>query len=280
MIQVIARKFRSGVIAVCVMKNQTAQSQVVPFMSFDSPRSRRQFVKTFVLGSVATLAGPPWVGSLFGEIQDTTAIDGVIPLNLSDYPALLQAGGSVRVGVNPISGDFPLGAFYPVIVTRGAGSTFYAVNSRCTHRDCVSDPYNGTRIVCYCHGSEFAMDGKVTSGPATRNLEQYAVEFDGVNTLKVTVPGLGYSITRYALQTGATPRFSLEFPTFNHAEYEIRFRQTLTLVETWSVVPFSTTPGSAADQMVLTGDGLLKTVFVDRAGSLGFYSVAIRVKPV
>ncbi len=222
--------------------------------------------------------GGAWTGTLLGEIQATTASDGVVVLKLSDFPALQQTNGSIRVSVDAIVDDYPAGAFYPIIINRGAGNTFYALSSRCTHRDCVIYPFNGTAMICPCHAAAFSINGTVTKGPATVNLDSYPVTYDGVNTLQVTIPGLAYSITRCVVTKGTSDRLRIEFPTFDQVEYEIRFRQTFS--HPWSVVPFALTLAGTADNTFLTGDGLPKTVFIDRTTSTGFYVVAIRLKPV
>jgi nitrite reductase/ring-hydroxylating ferredoxin subunit len=244
--------------------------------------SRRQFVRKFALGTATTVVGTPWIGtllvSLLGEGRAAAANEGMLRLRLTDFPPLLEGLGSVRVSVNPMGGSYPSGDFYPVIISRGSGNTFYALSSACTHRGCVVAPFDGSIILCPCHGSEFAIDGTVTKPPADANLKAYPVDFDGVNTLNIAVPGLGYSITRYSLENGASPRVRLEFPTFAQVDYEVRFRPTSTAP--WSVVSFATTLNGPADNKVLTGDGLPATAFVDRTSPAGFYCVAIIVRKV
>src|SRR5262249_27992588 len=150
----------------------------------------------------------------------------------------------------------------------------------CPHRACVTDAYDSGAgaIVCPCHGSQFDIDGTFISGPAQVSLTAYPIVFDGVNTIKITVPGLGYSITNYALTTGTSPRIRLDFPTFSQVQYEVRFRQNAT--DAWTVVTFATTSSGPATNSYLTGDGTSKSVYVDRTTPAGFYSVAIRVTEV
>src|SRR6266436_3749646 len=114
--------------------------------------SRRQFARTFVLGSAGTVAGTTWIGTLLatllGEGRAEAATDGELNLQLTNFPPLLNTGGSVRVSVSPLSGSFPSGDFYPVIISRAAGNVFYAVSSSCTHRGCVVMPFDGSIIAC------------------------------------------------------------------------------------------------------------------------------------
>jgi Rieske Fe-S protein len=244
--------------------------------------SRRQFVRTFTLGSASTVVGAPWIATLLatliGENRAVAASDGELNLRLSNFPPLLQPLGSVRVSVNPISGAYPTGDFYPIIISRGSGDDFYAVSSNCTHRGCVVSPFNGSVIGCPCHGSEFWMDGSLMKGPAGTPLLSYAINFDGVNTLKITVPGLGYSITNCKLVAGSPARIQLDFPTYSQVDYEVRFRATASAA--WSVVPFATSVNGAVNNTVLTGNGLPASVFVEKTAAAGFYSIAILVKEV
>ena len=51
-----------------------------------------------------------------------------------------------------------------------------AFTSVCTHSGCVDDwAYAGSMFICNCHGSRFDNAGKVTNGPATRDLEEFSV---------------------------------------------------------------------------------------------------------
>lgn len=51
-----------------------------------------------------------------------------------------------------------------------------ALHSSCTHLDCLFtwDKDKGM-FVCPCHGSEFARDGSLLKGPATRSLDRFPV---------------------------------------------------------------------------------------------------------
>jgi Rieske Fe-S protein len=244
--------------------------------------SRRQFVRTFALGSASTIVGAPWVGTLLatllGQGRAIAASDGQLNLQLTSFPPLLQSFGSVRIGLTPLNGAYPSGTFSPLIISRGTGDLFYALSSKCPHRGCAVLPFDGTTIACPCHGSQFSINGSLVQGPATSNLLSYPLSFDGLNTLKVTVPGLGYSITGCTVMSDPGQRLRLDFPTFAQVSYEIRFRATAQ--EAWSVVPFATTSAGTADNSVLTGNGLPASVFVDRSTLSGFYSVALLIKEV
>jgi len=252
----------------------SSQTSIIRF------NSRRQFVKLFVLGSVASVAGPKWLRTLLGECEAVAAPgDGVIVLNVSNYPPLQSNNSGIRISVNPFdlaNDEIYAGTFFPVLVNHVSGNTFYALSTECPHQSCVVNAYDGITSYCNCHGSEFNISGQRVSGPAQDPLQSYAVTFDGVNTLRITIPGLGYSVTSSVVEPTAPARMRLSFPTFNMVEYEVRFRQTL--ANPWSVVSFATTSGGLANNTFLTGDGTTKTVWVDRTASTGFYAIAIRIK--
>jgi nitrite reductase/ring-hydroxylating ferredoxin subunit len=259
-----------------------------PVMSVPSNPSRRQFIKTiFVSTACSSLLGGDWVGTVIAEIQSPAGLDtGILRLTVSDFPALLQDFGSVRLGTSPIvsmprpSGPRPSGLFYPVVINRAPGKVFYALSTECTHEGCVVPTFNATQkyIQCPCHGSRYAIDGKLLRGPAGFSLTRYDTKFDGVNNLEIEIPDMAFSVTGTTVQSGTGGRFKIEFLAFSNLEYEIRFRESFT--ETWAVIPFSKTPDGAATQTVLPGIDDIAVVYLDRITGTGFYIVTLRVQPV
>lgn len=63
-----------------------------------------------------------------------------------------------------------LGAFWLIHDATG----IYAMTAVCTHLGCVIGQ-GGPAFACPCHGSEYALDGTVTLGPATTALRHFAV---------------------------------------------------------------------------------------------------------
>lgn len=73
-----------------------------------------------------------------------------------------------------------------VLVVRNPDNSeqLMAVNPKCTHAGCIVDWKADQRIlVCPCHASNFAMDGKVLKGPATKPLATYEAKIEGNSVL-------------------------------------------------------------------------------------------------
>ncbi len=62
-----------------------------------------------------------------------------------------------------------------------------ALSSYCTHRHCKLTPEPDRSFYCDCHGSTFDPGGKVTKGPATRDLPQLPLSIDSRGHVLVTV---------------------------------------------------------------------------------------------
>jgi Rieske Fe-S protein len=238
---------------------------------------RRQFVKTLMFGTAASvLFGRPWRATVLAAPQPSAGA-GVFRVRVSDYPPLQLDYGSVRLGFNPIDLFGPLGAFYPIIINRESPSTYYALDSFCSHAGCVVPPFDEAEgaIRCLCHGSAYALDGSLINGPASNPLIRYPATFDGVDTLSIEIPGLAYSVTGSVVQSGDSSRFQLDFPTFEGVEYEVQFRQRVR--DSWSPILFALAIDGPADQSSLIGNGSPATVFVDRTTPTGFYTVSIKI---
>jgi cytochrome b6-f complex iron-sulfur subunit len=59
-----------------------------------------------------------------------------------------------------------------------------AVNPKCTHQGCDVKWMTGEkRYDCPCHDAEYAADGKVLKGPATKSLAKYPAKIVGTQVL-------------------------------------------------------------------------------------------------
>src|SRR5688500_16580226 len=97
--------------------------------------TRREFSHRFFVTAVTTVvANSIWKGNLVASVSTAAVNDGTLTLKLSDYPALNQAFGSVRIGLTPVGfDDFPAGNFYPLLINRvtsGSNSLIYVLSTR------------------------------------------------------------------------------------------------------------------------------------------------------
>lgn len=70
-------------------------------------------------------------------------------------------------------------------VVKEADNEVVAFSPQCTHLACAYHwEMEKGKFVCPCHGSEFAIDGKVLMGPAARPLDQYMTKIEN-NRLQI-----------------------------------------------------------------------------------------------
>jgi len=67
------------------------------------------------------------------------------------------------------------------------GANLFALSSLCTHKHCKLDAEPNRTFYCPCHGSMFDANGKVTEGPARRNLPVFKMFTDESGDLQVTI---------------------------------------------------------------------------------------------
>jgi Rieske Fe-S protein len=238
--------------------------------------SRRQIVRQFIVGSVASWVGGAWISQRVVAVQ--SPIGGsvaTVRVRPSLFPVLFAVGGSVRLNV---------GLDYPVAINRGPGNAFYAVNTRCAHQGCTVNAFDsGPNVMrCGCHGSTYTIDGSLAGGPATRGLDRYEAVFDGNDTVTVRVPGVTFAAQAIEVQSTAAPtqRIKLTFTPSIFSRYEVHYTQTL--AGTPQVASFSRTPTGAATETVYQNtvfdpENPLPTVtlYVDAVGTRGFFSIAL-----
>ncbi len=71
------------------------------------------------------------------------------------------------------------------LVRRGA--SLFAFSAICTHRRCKLDAEADKTFYCPCHGSTFDADGKVTAGPARRDLPVFEISTNEKGELLVKI---------------------------------------------------------------------------------------------
>lgn len=125
--------------------------------------TRRRFLVAVSTGTAAALAGC------------SSAMSGFPPESFGDASAGLVADLPVGT-IKPIPGA-------PAFVARDAMGV-YALTRTCTHNGCgVTAVASGFH--CYCHGSDFDMNGEVRQGPAPDPLAHFAVDIDGAGNITV-----------------------------------------------------------------------------------------------
>jgi len=238
---------------------------------------RRQFLKMLTFGTVTSvLSGKLWQRQVMAFCNTAGRKDAVFKVRVSDFPALQEDFGSVRLGINPVFPDeepFPDGNFWPFLINRDDAGNFYVLDCECRHQSCVVPTYDPgvPGISCPCHGSLYDIDGSLLGGPAEHPLHSYPFEFDGVDTLSIDIPCWGFETKLAVLPNGPNPRARLDFETFPSVTYEVRFREHAD--EAWSLASFATTPGGPADQTSLIGLGGTTSIYLERITPTGFYAI-------
>jgi Rieske Fe-S protein len=247
--------------------------------------SRRDVIKTVLVTTATSLIGnKAWAAKTVSEVAaniDPTI--GIARITLSNFPALNNNGGSVRLGSSGIiSGSSgPVGLYYPIVISRVSASEYVAVDTQCTHAGfvvgaCVGG-LNG-RMTCPGHGSQFDIRGLVQPGfDAQFDLLSYTSSVsDGI--LRIELPDVGYSVTQTAVMNGSQKRLQLTWPTVSATEYEVRWRPNLETAAT--VVPLFTTLTGTTSTNVYTSpfNGGTRSVFI--LPQDGIYQVAIRMRQV
>lgn len=239
------------------------------------PLPRRRFIKGLFLGTAfSSTLGKSW-SSVYAATFTPSSEDPTFRINVSDYPALSEEIGSVRLGVCTVdSAEFPAGRYYPVIINRDS-TGFYVVDSMCKHAGCVVAKFDTGNFAmrCPCHGSMYDITGEVIEGPATSGLNALPFSFDGTDTLTISVPEMGFNVQTFLPNRQPNSRLQLRFVAEGGVFYEVRFREKLS--DPWETTRFSRTPTGPANEQLLLGDGDPNTVYVDRTTPTGFYAVSM-----
>ena len=151
--------------------------------------SRREFMVSAGKSAIAAeVIGPTIVTRLSAGGKSVPVTMEPISLNLTDASnvELTKVGGAKKI-------PNPLDPKKPIIVTRISETEYAAFSSKCTHWGCeVALPENNV-ITCHCHKSTFDMNGKVTRGPAKKDLPAFPTKLEGsvltIGEQKTTQPG-------------------------------------------------------------------------------------------
>lgn len=132
--------------------------------------SRRKFIKNSALGVVigGTMLSSIDISVLAAESKPGKIIrkgnDIVVNLKDAKNSALAKVGGSIFLDDDNM-------------LIRTSQAQFVAVSLICKHKGCTVE-LTGNKFVCPCHGSEYDINGKVTEGPSTKNLDTHPVVYD------------------------------------------------------------------------------------------------------
>lgn len=96
-------------------------------------------------------------------------------------PVSFDAGPSSDYATDGVYDRFRSQGFF--VIRRGG--QLVAISSICTHRACKVRAEPDHSFYCKCHGSTFGPTGKVTEGPATRDLPSLPTTIDASGRLIV-----------------------------------------------------------------------------------------------
>jgi Rieske Fe-S protein len=246
-------------------------------------RSRRRWVKRFMLGTVASVSLPRWTGVLLAEMSSSLPSAAVITLKLADYPNLVGVGGSLQLRFS----DF----VEPLTLNRVSPQEFVTLDSVCTHQGCTVGPFilADNCMTCPCHGSRFDVEGKVfrdglgSTEPAPSDLNRYETSYDAAaEAVAITIPGLALgvkSIEVFPQPLTGVVKVKLTFPATRGSTYEVSHQAGLD--GTFVVAPFTITPTGTQllTSITPTTDGEV-TAYIDATGARGFYVVGLQLSAV
>ena len=137
--------------------------------------SRLAFLKSAGLMAVSAALLPSLEGC--GSSSPTNPGGGLdVTYTVADFPALATTGNAA------------LDTTRAIILLRTSATQIQAFSAICTHQSCTVGVNNARhRYECPCHGSVYASDGSVISGPAPSRLTALTATFDTVaGTVHVT----------------------------------------------------------------------------------------------
>ena len=127
--------------------------------------NRKEFLSNVKFGTALILL-PACIGGLAGcekTIVEPQNVDFTV--DISSGPLASNGGYTIQNGV---------------IIARTNSGDFLAVSAACTHQGTNVRYYSSSNnFICPNHGAKYDSTGKVTQGPATRNLAQYNTELTG-----------------------------------------------------------------------------------------------------
>lgn len=233
------------------------------------------------LGSASSILGGTLTRQLLlADIGvDLTSTVGSLRVRLSDFPALAQVNGSVRLGVNPLrSNHQPDGTFHPILINRLPNHEIIALSAECTHASCAVRTYDASANahICPCHRSRFRIDGRRISGPAPFSLGAYETSFDGNDTLEIKIPQLGFTVNGCLQSANDGPLLKLEFLARRSITYQVV--QKTEIDAEWTPIPFATRPEEPPDRLEFQGNDAFSELYIRQTDAIGFYAVQAMIE--
>lgn len=136
--------------------------------------SRRDFARLASLACVAAACSSDDDGITAPTASGITISGNTMTIPLAQNPTLETGSGMILV---------PQAS---ALVIRVSATEYRAFTSRCTHQACTVSRWDGIRLTCPCHGSQFSATGAVVAGPAPSALRSYPATLDAT-TRVVTV---------------------------------------------------------------------------------------------
>jgi Rieske Fe-S protein len=112
--------------------------------------------------------------------------DGTSGSSTNHHERVINAGPASKYAADGLYDGFRDQGFFLV----RKGDKLVALSSYCTHRKCKLEAESDRSFNCPCHGSTFTPDGKVTEGPAKRDLPTLPSFTNETGELFVRVPNL------------------------------------------------------------------------------------------
>jgi nitrite reductase/ring-hydroxylating ferredoxin subunit len=128
---------------------------------------RRAFIKKACV-LWAGMAGGLSIASLLTSCVSLPRVKSDVKNNTAEIPLSSFVENKMVIIV-------PKHYYYDILVIKKSDTEYTALEMKCTHQDNMLVP-SSKGLNCTLHGSSFDFNGKVTEGPAIRNLRTFPVE--------------------------------------------------------------------------------------------------------
>jgi cytochrome b6-f complex iron-sulfur subunit len=141
-------------------------SETTSTAELTSLMSRRDFARLAALACAAAACSSDGGGATAPTGNGITINGNTMTVPLAQNSALGRANGMIVVSQAR------------VVVLRLSATDYRTLSSVCTHEGCTVNEFNGSQVICPCHGSQFSTSGAVVRGPAGSPLRSFPTTFD------------------------------------------------------------------------------------------------------